>query len=174
MKMLFDFFPVIFFFIAYKLFDIYVATVVAMVASLLQVGIFWIKNRRFELIHLIALALIFILGSATIVAHNPMFIKWKPTVIYWIMAVIFLCSRLGKKTVLEHMMDKKITLPTQVWKTLNYNWIIFFVIMGGINLLVVYNCSTNTWVNFKLFGIFGVTVIFGILQLLWVEKFAKK
>ena len=174
MKMLFDFFPIIFFFVAYKIFGIYDATAVAMAASLLQVGIFWLKNRRFELIHVLSLAFIFILGSATLIAHDPMFIKWKPTVIYWVMAAIFGGSHLSKKTLLEHMMGKKINLPAKAWKTLNTSWIIFFTTMGGLNLFVVYNFSTNAWVNFKLFGILGTTILFGILQSLWITKFVKK
>lgn len=174
MKLLFDFFPIIFFFIAYKIYGIYVATAVAMVAAVIQVSVFWLKYRRFELVHILTLAFIFILGGATLFSHNPMFIKWKPTVIYWVMAGLFLGSRFSKKTLLERMMDKKVDLPKTAWKKLNLSWIVFFIIIGSVNLLVVYKCSTDTWVNFKLFGVVGCTIIFGIMQSLWIAKWMKK
>lgn len=173
MKLLFDFFPIILFFTAYKIYGIYTATAVAMIASVLQVSIFWLKYRKFELAHILTLFFIFVLGGATLLAHNPMFIKWKPTVIYWVMALLFAGSRFTKKTLLERMMDKRISLPPPAWHKLNISWIVFFAIIGGINLLVVYNFSTDVWVNFKLFGVVGCTIIFGILQSLWIAKFVK-
>jgi len=174
MKILFDFFPIIFFFTAYKFYGIYIATAVAMVASVLQVSIFWLKHRKFELTHILTLVFIFVLGGATILSHNAIFIKWKPTVIYWTMAILFIGSHFFKKTLLERMMDKKITLPHTAWKTLNISWITFFLIIGGINLLVAYNFSTDTWVNFKLFGVVGCTIVFGILQSLWISRLIDK
>jgi intracellular septation protein len=172
MKLLFDFFPVIFFFIGYKFFGIYAATLIAIIASGLQVGFFWFKNRRFEFIHIITFALILLLGGATLFLHNEIFIKWKPTAIYWVLAALFFTSQfIGKKSLIQHMLDAKIDLPKQAWRRLNLSWIIFFLMVGLANLWVVYNCSTNFWVNFKLFGVLGMTLIFGILQSLYVAKY---
>jgi len=173
MKILFDFFPIILFFTAYKFYGIYTATAVAMGASALQVSIFWLKYRKFELIHILTLFFIFVLGGATIWSHNPIFIKWKPSVIYWIMALLCIISRFSKKTFFERLLGGKIKLPATAWKFLNLSWTIFFLVMGSINLLVAYQCSTDTWVNFKLFGIVGCTIIFGIIQSFWIAKHTK-
>lgn len=171
MKLLFDFFPILLFFIAYKFFGIFVATAVAMVASLFQVGYYWIRHHRVEMLHVITLVTILILGSATLLLRNIMFIKWKPTVIYWIFALAFLITQFfGPKTLLERMMDKQITLPQTLWKRLNLSWVIFWALMGIANLYVVYNYNTNTWVNFKLFGTLGLTIVFVIGQSYFMRK----
>ena len=171
MKLLFDFFPIILFFIAFKLFNIYVATAVAMIASLAQVIGYRLKQQRFEFIHLITLVIILLLGGATILAHNPMFIKWKPTVVYWLLAVIFFISQfIGEKTLLQRMLANKIVLTAATWKRLNLIWITFFTAMGGINLYVAYHYPTNTWVNFKLFGILGLTIVFVLLQSIYLAR----
>ncbi|MDR1057355.1 MAG: septation protein A [Coxiellaceae bacterium] len=174
MKLLFDFLPMVLFFISYKLYGIYIATIVIVIASLLQTGIFWLKHRRIEFIHMITLVLVLILGAATLLSHNEMFIKWKPTAIYWVFALLFLGSQMiGNKLLVERLMGSKITLPKNVWKQLNLSWVIFFVLMGGINLYVAYYFNTDIWVNFKLFGALGGTVIFGILQSLYMAKYLK-
>lgn len=174
MKLLFDFFPIALFFAAYKFYGIFTATIVAMIAVLLQVGFFWFKHRRIEITHAITLILILVLGTATLFSHNEIFIKWKPTAIYWVFALLFLGSQfIGKKTFIQHLMDNKITLPQSIWQKLNWSWAIFFGLMGTINLYVAYHFNTNTWVNFKLFGALGGTVIFGILQSLYMAKYLK-
>lgn len=175
MKLLFDFFPIFFFFISYKFFGIFVATLVAIIASALQLGIFWFKNRRFEFIHVITFLMVLILGSATLFYHNEMFIKWKPTVIYWILALFFFGSQfLGQKNVLQRMLGNKFDLPHPIWRRLNFSWIVFFLIVGFINLFVVYHFTTSFWVNFKLFGVLGMTLAFGFLQSLYIGKYLEK
>ena len=175
MKLLFDFFPIILFFIAYKLFGIYVATAVAMLASFLQVAGFWFKHHRFESTHLITLVIILLLGSATIFLHDAMFIKWKPTVVYWIFALLFLGTQfIGNKTLIQRMIGGKITLPNFVWNRLNLLWGIFFAVMGVANLYVVYNFTTNAWVNFKLFGTLGLTIVFVVLQSFYIARYIEK
>lgn len=172
--MLFDFFPIILFFIAYKFFGIYVATAFAMATSLIQVAYFWFKHHRVEMMHILTLVIILILGGATLLLHDVMFIKWKPTVVYWIFTVIFLSTQLfSKKTLLESMMGSKIELPKPIWNKLNLSWAIFWALMGVANLYVVYNFSTNTWVNFKLFGTLGLTLIFVIGQSIYMAKYIK-
>lgn len=171
MKFLFDFFPIVLFFISYKIYGIYFATGTAIVASFLQVFLYWLKHRRFEKMHLISLAIICILGGATLFFHNPWFIKWKPTGIYWLTAVVFLVwPFVASKPLIQHMMGGSVDLPVHIWYRLNYAWSIFFLIMGGLNLYVAYFYSTDVWVYFKLFGGAGMTLIFVFLQALYMTK----
>lgn len=174
MKLLFDFFPILLFFIAYKLFNIYVATGVAIVSSFIQTGGFWLRHKHFETTHLLSFAIILLLGSATLISHDVMFIKWKPTAIYWVLATLFFTTQfIGNQPLIKRLINNKISLPDTAWKRLNACWALFFVIMGSLNLYIVYNFSTNTWVDFKLFGTIGLTVIFVLLQSLYMAKFLK-
>ncbi|HHF7343762.1 TPA: septation protein A [Legionella feeleii] len=171
MKLLFDFFPILIFFISYKLFGIYNATAIAMGAALIQVAFYRLKHQRYEKMHLISLALIFVLGGATLFFHNPWFIKWKPTGIYWLTSLVFFgTSFIGKKPLIQKMMDGNISLPQKIWYRLNYAWAAFFVVMGGLNLYVAYFYSTDVWVNFKLFGGAGFTLIFVFLQAIYLTR----
>lgn len=180
MKLLFDFFPIVIFFVCYKYFGIYVATAVAMLASLMQVLFFRLKHQRYEKMHLISFALVMVLGSATLFFHNPWFIKWKPTGIYWLSSMIFFGSAfIGEKTITQKMMGSNISLPPKIWARLNMAWAIFFIIMGALNLYVAYNYNTDAWVNFKLFGGAGITLVFVFLQAIYltqhlIEKDIKK
>ncbi|MCP0913635.1 MULTISPECIES: septation protein A [Legionella] len=171
MKLLFDFFPILVFFLCYKLFDIYTATAVAMAASLLQVIFHRIKHQSYERMHLISLGLIMVLGGATLFFHNPWFIKWKPTGIYWLSSLVFLGSSfIGKKPLIQKMMDGNISLPAKIWQHLNWAWAIFFLIMGSLNLYVAYYFDTNVWVNFKLFGGAGLTLLFIFIQAVYLTR----
>ena len=172
MKLLFDFFPIILFFAAYKIYGIYVATVVAIVAALVQVGFSWFKNRKVENMHLVTLALIVVLGGATLYLQDERFIKWKPTIVNWLFGLAFLGSQLiGKYTFIERMMKEKIRLPKVIWRRLNLSWALFFFVLGFANLFVIYNYDTDTWVNFKLFGMLGLTLVFVVLQALVLSRF---
>ena len=174
MKLLFDFLPIFLFFIAYKLYDIYTATIVAIVASCLQVAFFWIKYRRVETMHIITMVLIVVLGGATLIFKDETFIKWKPTGVNWMFGIAFIASQfIGKKTILERMMGTSIKLPAQIWTRLNTAWALFFIFLGVINLYVAYNYDTDTWVNFKLFGMMGLTIIFIILQSVYLSRHIK-
>lgn len=171
MKLLFDFFPILVFFICYKLFGIYAATAVAMVASLFQVIFYRLKHQRYEKMHLISLGLIIVLGGATLFFHNPWFIKWKPTGIYWLTALVFLGSSfIGQKPLVQKMMEGNINLPTKIWRRLNWAWMFFFICMGALNLYVAYSFSTDIWVNFKLFGGAGLTLVFVFLQAMYLTR----
>lgn len=174
MKLLFDFLPIFLFFIAYKVYDIYVATIVAIVASCLQVTFFWFKHRRVETMHIITLVLIVVLGGATLLFKDETFIKWKPTGVNWMFGLVFLGSQfIGKKTILERMMGANITLPAGIWTRLNAAWALFFIALGFINLYVAYNYDTDTWVNFKLFGMMGLTIGFIVLQAIYLSRHIK-
>jgi intracellular septation protein len=171
MKLLFDFFPIVLFFLVFKFYGIYTATAVAMVASLSQVLLYRLKFQRYDNMHLISLAIIMVLGSATLFFHNPWFIKWKPTGIYWFTALAFLASSfIGKKPLIQRMMDANVTLKTKIWHRLNTAWFAFFTFMGALNLYVAYYYNTDTWVNFKLFGGVGFTLLFVLIQALYLTK----
>lgn len=174
MKFLFDFFPVLLFFIAYKTSDIYVATVVAILAGVAQVGYTWLKNRRIENTHMITLALLVVMGGATLYLQDETFIKWKPTVVNWLFALAFLGSQfVGKKPIIERMLGATVTLPSQVWLRLNWSWVAFFSAMGAANLYVVYTFDTDTWVNFKLFGMLALTFGFVLIQGFFIARHIK-
>ena len=161
MKIIADLFPVILFFIAYKLFDIYVATQVAIAAAALQ--LLWSKvvHGRIEKMHWITLALLILFGGLTLALRDPTFIKWKPTVVNWLFGIAFLGSGLlMERGLLRRMMEHAVSLPDPVWRRLNMVWINFFFLMGALNLYVAYNYSEETWVNFKLFGFMGLTLLF--------------
>lgn len=167
MKMLFDFFPIILFFAAFKLGgnDIILATQVAIAATFVQVTLFWLKNRRFEKMHLITLVLISIFGGITIWLDNPLYIQWKTTILEWVFALAFLGSHyIGKDNFVKRMMGKALTAPDEIWAKLNFAWVGFFTLMGFINLYVIYNFSQEAWVDFKTFGMLGLTFVFMIAQ----------
>ncbi len=171
MKVLFDFFPVLVFFLAFKLYGIYAATVVAMGASVIQSVAYWLIHKKFEKMHVIGMVLIITLGGATLFFHDPTFIKWKPTGIYWATALAFLISRyVSRKPLIEKMMENNLQLKRNIWRRLNLLWVSFFTIMGMLNLYVAFNFDTNTWVNFKLFGGLGLTVIFVLVQSLYLAR----
>jgi len=171
MKLLVDFFPILLFFGAYKFFGIYVATGVAIAVALMQVLWNWFVNRRVEFLPMMTLVLISLLGGATLILHNIMFIKWKPTVFNWIFSAAILGSHwFGEKPITQRLMESNITLPKEIWYKLNLTWAMFFLGLGLANLYVVYHFSTDTWVNFKLFGIVGLTIGFVLLQSVYLSK----
>ena len=171
MKFLFDFFPILLFFIAYKFGGIYVATGVAIVASFVQIGWVMARGKKVETMMWISLAIIVVFGGATLLLHNETFIKWKPTVLYWLFAAILLGgSWLFNKNIIRAMMAKQVSLPEPVWNKLNLSWAGFFIVMGATNLYVAYNFSTDIWVDFKLFGSTAMMLVFVIAQSLILAK----
>ncbi|MDM8547630.1 septation protein A [Candidatus Venteria ishoeyi] len=195
MKFFLDFFPILLFFITFKFYPgwvpaeeslclanacipggaegaIYASTVVAILASIMQVAILWIRHHRVEKMPLITLALIVVLGGATLFFQNELFIKWKPTLVNWAFALVFFGSHyIGGKPLAKRMMESTITMDhEQTWLTLNKIWIGFFIFMGVLNLFVAYSFSTDTWVNFKLFGMMGLTLVFVIAQAVYLSK----
>lgn len=173
MKLLFDIFPVALFFVAYKFADIYVATGVAIVANIGQIAWLRLRGKKVEPMMWISLAIIAIFGGATLMLHDETFIKWKPTVLYWLFGAVLLGAQFAfSKNLIRAMMEKNITLPELIWQRLNLSWAVFFTAMGFINLYVAYNFSTDAWVNFKLFGSFGLMLLFIIGQGLMLSKHA--
>lgn len=171
MKFLFDLLPVILFFAAFKISGIYVATAVAIAASVLQVGYLWLRHRQVETMHLVTMGLILLLGGATLLFHDETFIKWKPSVVNWAFGLAFLVSQyVGDKPLVRRMLDGKMVLPEQVWRRLNLSWALFFTGLGIANLVVAYTVDTATWVNFKLFGMMGLTLLFVVGQAVFLSR----
>lgn len=187
MKLLFDLFPVILFFAAFKIAEdqpdaaialaerfmgesltamtapVFIATVVAIAATFLQVGWLMLRGRKVEPMLWISLAVIVVFGSLTLYLRNEMFIKWKPTILYWIFGGILVYGNIAGRNFIRMLLSKaEIEMPGHAWGTLQNMWIGFFAAMGVVNLLVAYLCSTDTWVNFKLFGLMGLTLVFTI------------
>lgn len=172
MKLLFDFFPMFIFYIGFKFYGVYIATAAAIIASFVQVFFHRIKYKHYQKMHLVALGIILILGGATIFFHNPWFIKWKPTVIYWISSLIFLTtSFFGKKPLIQTLMGANLSLDQSIWHRLNLSCAVFFCIMGGLNLYVAYTYDMNVWVNFKLFGGLGLTTVFMVLLGIYLNQY---
>ncbi|MGB5305736.1 MAG: septation protein A [Gammaproteobacteria bacterium] len=172
MKFLFDLFPILLFFVAYKMYDIYVATAVAIGAAFVQTGLFWLQHRRFEKMHLITLVILVVFGGLTLTLRDPVFIKWKPTVVNWLFGAVFMGSRfIGKRTLVERMMSQAVAAPAAVWARLNWAWVVFFFAVGVINLYVAYTYSEETWVNFKLFGLMGLTLVFVFAQAFYLSRY---
>ena len=168
-------FPVILFFIAFKLQGIYVATAVAIGASFAQIGWLWLRGRKIDAMLWVSLAIIVVFGSATLLLRDETFIKWKPTVLYWIFASVLSGSALFfRKNLIRAMLGEQIRLPDPAWSKLNFSWVGFFACMGFLNLYVAFNFPTDTWVNFKLFGGMGLMLAFVIGQSLFLAKYVEQ
>lgn len=172
MKILIDFLPVAVFVLVYQMTgDIVLATAILIPATAAQVALAWWRWRRVEKAHLITLALVVVMGGATVIAGDGAFIKWKPTVINWLFAIAFLMSPLvGGKTLTQRMMEKSLSLPVPIWRRLNLAWGVFFIVMGAINIAVFEYFSEAVWVNFKLFGMLGLTLLFLLAQGLYLAR----
>jgi intracellular septation protein len=171
MKFLFDLFPVILFFAAYKFADIYVATSVAICASLLQVGWMKVRRKRVEPMLWASLAIILVFGGATLILQNEIFIKWKPTVLYWLFCVVLSGGALFfRKNLIRSLFSKEIRLPDAIWSRLNWSWVIFFALMGAANLYVAYNYSTDRWVDFKVIWGTVLILLFVVGQALFLAR----
>ena len=172
MKFLFDLFPVILFFIAFKFFGIYTATAVAMIATVMQIVYCKIRHGVVEKMLLISGAIIAVFGSATLLFKDPAFIQWKPTVLYWVFALSLVGGQfIFKKNIIRNLMEKQISLPTTVWTKLNLAWALLFLALGFLNLYVAFNYSQDTWVNFKLFGTTSIMFVFIVAQTLFLSKY---
>jgi intracellular septation protein len=201
LKLLFDFLPIILFFVAFKFADankaaaaafatshfgfivsggivgpeeapVLLATVVVVIATLAQVAWLLARGKKIDMILWVSLALVVIMGGLTIWLHSETFIKWKPTLLYWVMAGALLVSWLGwRKNLIRTLLGEQLTLPEPIWQRLNWAWAGFFALMGALNLWVAYRFATPTWVNFKLFGIMGMLLVFALGQGLYLSRY---
>ncbi len=198
MKFLFDIFPVILFFAAFKGAEhfpteaidlagsligdgvtattapVFLATVTAIVATFLQIGWLKLKSRRIEPMLWISLAVIVVFGGLTLWLKNDMFIKWKPTILYWIFSGILLFGSFTGRNFIRTLMKNAIDMPDAVWGKLQWMWIGFFIVVGILNLIVAYSFPTEIWVDFKLFGLIGLTLIFTIAAAVWMTRHASE
>ncbi len=175
MKFLFDVFPIILFFIAYKFADIYAATAVAIAATFAQVGWLKLRRRRVEPMLWTSLAIIVVFGGATLLLRDETFIKWKPTVLYWMFALVLAGAELFfRRNLIRSMMGREVSLPEAVWAGLHWSWVGFFAFMGALNLYVAFRFSTDTWVNFKLFGGVGLMLVFVLAQAVFLARHIKE
>mgnify|MGYP003577302108 CR=1 FL=1 len=203
MKLLFDFLPVILFFAAFKYAEghkewaaeratdwlgfmvsggvvgpgeapVLLATVVVIAATALQIVWLLVRRQKIDTMLWVSLALVTVLGGATIWFHSETFIKWKPSVLYWVMGASFWISHtIFKKNLLQALMGGQVELPAAIWQRLNFAWIAFFGLMGLLNIYVAYSFSTSTWVNFKLFGSLGLMLVFMVAQGIYLSRHLK-
>ena len=172
-KFLFDLFPLILFFVVFRYADIYAATAAAIAASVLQFAWLKLTGKTIEATHWINLSVIVLFGGATLLFQNDAFIKWKPTVLYWIFAAALLGSQwLFRHNLMRRLMGGQITLPDPVWNRLNLAWAGFFTVSGALNLYVAFSghFTESQWVNFKVFGLMALLLLFVILQSLWLSR----
>ncbi|MGH8176455.1 MAG: septation protein A [Steroidobacter sp.] len=171
MQLLFDFFPVIAFFVAYKLTDIYVATGVIIIAVIAQTAIQWVRHRKVSTMALISGGLVLVFGGLTLWIHDEAFIKWKVTIVNWLFAAGFLLSHyIGDQPVIQRMLSGNFTLERPSWLKLSWMWIVFFTFVGALNLFIARNFDTDMWVTFKLYGVLGLTLAFALLQGMWLAS----
>ena len=170
MKFLFDLFPVILFFIAYKFGDIYVATAVAIAATFAQIGWLWFKGRKIDTMLWVSLVIITVFGGMTLVLHDENFIKWKPTVLYALFGGILAVGRAGFGRNLIAYVMQGITLPDAVWTRVTWSWVAFFAAMAVANWYVAFNFTTDTWVNFKVWGGIGLFLTFALAQGVYLSR----
>ena len=175
MKFLFDLLPVVLFFVAFKLADIYVATGVAIATTIVQVGLLKLRGRRVPGMLWTSLAIIVVFGGATLLLQDETFIKWKPTVLYWAFGVALAVSAVVfRRNLIRMMLSEQMRLPDPVWSRVNWSWVGFFAFMGAANLYVAYNFNTDFWVNFKLFGGMGLMLLFVVVQSAFLAKYVEE
>ncbi len=175
MKFLFDLFPVILFFAAFKFFGIFTATAVAIVATLAQIIYVKMRHGKVDKMLLMSGVIITVFGGATLLLKDPTFIQWKPSVLYWLFTAGLLSAQFFfNKNPMRAMMEKQIQLPDSIWSKLNIAWAMLFLALGFLNLYVAFNYSQDAWVNFKLFGITGIMFGFIIIQTIFISKYLPK
>lgn len=172
MQLLLDFLPIIAFFAAYKLGDIYVATATLMIAMVLLCAITWLRTRKVSNMMLISTALALIFGALTLLLRDNRFVQWKLTIVEWLFAIGFLLAPrfMHGQTVVQKMMGEQVKLQPSQWRSLNWMWIGFFMLVGGLNLYVMYHFDEAAWVNFKMYGTLGLTLAFVVLQGVWLAR----
>ena len=172
MKLLFDLFPLILFFVAYKMVDIYAATAVAIAASIVQIGWLRLRKRPIETMQWTGLAVIVVFGGLTLLLQDETFIKWKPTILYGLFAAVLGGGKLiFGKDLIKTVMGGQLSLPDPVWTRVGLAWTLFFAAMAVLNLVVAYGFSTDIWVNFKLFGTLGLTIVFVVGQAFYLARY---
>jgi intracellular septation protein len=200
MKLLFDLFPVILFFATFKYAEkspelaagwmgsllgfvpddvkmapILLATVVVIAATVAQIIWVHFRHGKVDKMLWVSLVLVVVFGGLTLAFQNEAFIKWKPTILYWVFAGSMAFSAyVLKKNAIKAMLGEQLTLPEPVWTKVNLSWIAFFLVMGCLNLFIAFNFPTDVWVNFKLFGGMGLMLVFVIGQGMLLSKYVEE
>lgn len=176
MQLLYEILPVFLFFLAFKFYDIYVATVVGIVATMLQVIATRVVTGTWDRKQVITMAIFILFGGMTLYFHDPIFVKWKPTIVFWVFAIAIVFTQIfTKKPMMQRMMEGAMqqsgTVPSQIWRRINIMWAIFFAVMGTVNLYIAYSFSNDAWVNFKFYGITSALLLVSIIQALYLVRF---
>jgi len=166
--------PLVAFFVTYTLRGLYAATAVLMVAMLLLVAFDWLRERRVPPVHALSAVLVWILGAATLLLHNRLFIQWKPTALFWALSGAFIASFwIGERTLTQRFLapalDERLQVRAATWRRLNLTSALFYALLGALNLIVAYSASERTWVYFKLFGLALLTFVFLAAQVVWLS-----
>jgi intracellular septation protein len=177
MQALAEFAPLVAFFVTYSLRGLYAATAVLMVAMVALLAFDWLRLRRIPPLHALSALLVLLLGSATLLLHNRLFIQWKPTVLFWLVSIAFVASFwIGERTLTQRFLEPALAGRAAVsavqWRRMNLWSALFYLLLGGANLAVAYGASERTWVYFKLFGVALLTIVFIALQVLWLSRTA--
>ena len=177
MQALAEFAPLVAFFVTYSLRGLYAATAVLMVAMLALLAFDWLRQRRIPPLHALSAALVLVLGGATLLLHNRLFIQWKPTVLFWLVSAAFIASFwIGERTLTQRFLEPalagRVPVSRRQWRRVNGASAAFYALLGVLNLAVAYGASERTWVYFKLFGLALLTFAFVALQMLWLSRAA--
>jgi intracellular septation protein len=178
MQMFYEILPVFLFFLAFKFYDIYVATTVGIIATITQVVLTRCLTKSWDRKQVITMLIFIIFGSMTLYFHNPIFVKWKPTIVFWIFAIAIIITHFTRKPLMQRMMENALensaVIPSRVWARINLMWAAFFIIMGAINLYIAYTFSNDAWVNFKFYGISISLIVISIIQALYLVRYMTK
>jgi intracellular septation protein len=179
LNLIYDFLIVLIFFIAFKFYDIYVATCVGIVGTAIQVVVHRIWKGQFDKKQLMVFGIFVLFGGMTLYFHNPIFVKWKPSIVFWIFGITILFSHfMMKQPIMQRLMGNMLEgnahIPLRVWKILNIAWGIFFILLGSVNIFIAYQFSTNVWVNFKLYGILSSLFLFAVAQSIYLARYLEQ
>ena len=174
MKQILDFLPLLVFFAVYKFYDIFLASGALVAASAVQIALIYLLYKRVEKQHLITFALVAVFGTLTMVLRDDTFIKWKVTIVQFLFAGALLIAELMNKSLLKAMLGKEMPLPDTIWRRAALAWVVFFVASGILNLYIAFNLSQEAWVNFKVFGLMGMTLVYTLLTILYLYRHLPK
>ena len=175
MKQFLEFIPLIIFFIVYKIVNIYAATAALMISMAIMLIFTYFKDGKVGKMQWITFAMVIVFGTLTLALHNDVFIKWKVTVVYALFTIVLLVTQfIFKDPAIKKMLSKELTLPDKVWNNLNFAWAILFAVLSVLNLYIAFNMPVNVWVNFKVFGLMGITLLFTVFSVIYIYKYLPK